>query len=254
MILTIDVGNTHTILGVYSSDELVFTARIATDRQKTRDEYAVTIRDVLSLSDKVSGEFEGAIISSVVPQVSGLLEGAIQRLYNCRVFVVGPGVKTGLNIKIDNPAQLGADLVCVSVAAQKKYPLPSIVFDLGTATTISALNKNGEMVGGSILTGVNTALNALAQGTAQLPQISLEGSVDVIGSNTIDCMRSGAVIGNACMIDGMIRRYREVLGEDTTVIATGGLSKVIAAHCREEIIIDETLLLDGLYTIFKKNI
>ena len=253
MILTIDVGNTHTIIGVYDKDELIFTARMSTDRQKTRDEYAVTIRSILSLSDKV-GEIEGAIISSVVPQVSGLLQGAINRLYDCKVFIVGPGVKTGLNIKIDNPAQLGADLVCVSVAAQKKYPLPSIVFDLGTATTISALNKNGEMVGGSILTGVNTALNALAQGTAQLPQISLEGEVDVIGSNTIDCMRSGAVLGNACMIDGMIARYKEILGEDTTVIATGGLSKVIAPHCREEIIIDETLLLDGLYTIYNKNI
>ena len=253
MILTIDVGNTHTIIGVYDKGELIFTARMSTDRQKTRDEYAVTIRSILSLSDKV-GEIEGAIISSVVPQVSGLLQGAINRLYDCKVFIVGPGVKTGLNIKIDNPAQLGADLVCVSVAAQKKYPLPSIVFDLGTATTISALNKNGEMVGGSILTGVNTALNALAQGTAQLPQISLEGEVDVIGSNTIDCMRSGAVLGNACMIDGMISRYKEILGEDTVVIATGGLSKVIAPHCREEIIIDETLLLDGLYAIYNKNI
>ncbi len=254
MILTIDVGNTHTILGLYSGEELIFTARIATDRQKTRDEYAVTIRDVLSLSEKCAGKIEGAIISSVVPQVSSLLEGAIKRLFECRVFIVGPGVKTGLNIKIDNPAQLGADLVCVSVAALSKYPLPSIVLDLGTATTISALTKSGEMIGGSILTGVNTALNALSQGTAQLPQISLDGAVDVIGSNTIDCMRSGAVIGNACMIDGMIRRYRKILGEDTTVIATGGLSKVIVPHCEEDIIIDETLLLDGLYAIYKKNI
>lgn len=254
MILTIDVGNTHTILGLYSGEELIFTARIATDRQKTRDEYAVTIRDVLSLSEKAVEKIEGAIISSVVPQVSSLLEGAIKRLFGCRVFIVGPGVKTGLNIKIDNPAQLGADLVCVSVAAQNRYPLPSIVFDLGTATTISALTESGEMIGGSILTGVNTALNALAQGTAQLPQISLEGAVDVIGSNTIDCMRSGAVIGNACMIDGMIRRYRKILGENTTVIATGGLSKVIVPHCEEDIIIDETLLLDGLYAIYKKNI
>lgn len=254
MILTIDVGNTHTIIGVYDSDELVFTARISTDRQKTRDEYSIIIRSVLSLSDKVSGEIEGAIISSVVPQVSGLLVGAIQCLYNCKVFVVGPGVKTGLNIKIDNPAQLGADLVCVSVAALKKYPLPSIVFDLGTATTISALTENGDMIGGSILTGVNTALNALSQGTAQLPQISLDGEVSTIGSNTIDSMRSGAVLGNASMIDGMISRYKKILGENTTVIATGGLSKVIVPHCNENIIIDETLLLDGLYAIYKKNI
>ena len=254
MILTIDVGNTHTILGIFKDDTLIFTSRIATDRNKTQDEFAVSIRSVLSLSNDLNGDIEGAIISSVVPQVSGHLEAAVKTLYNCPVFVVGPGVKTGLNIKIDNPAQLGADLVCVSVAALKKYPLPSIVFDLGTATTISALTKNGEMIGGSILTGVNTALNALSQGTAQLPQISLNGAVSVIGSNTIDCMRSGAVLGNACMIDGMIKRYKDILGKDTTVIATGGLARVITAHCSEEIIIDDTLLLDGLYEIYKKNI
>lgn len=254
MILTIDVGNTQTLIGLYDSQELVFTARISTDRHKTRDEYAVILKSVLSLCDKADGDINGAIISSVVPQVSSLLEGAIKTLFGCKTFIVGPGVKTGLNIKIDNPAQLGADLVCVSVAAQSRYPLPSIVIDLGTATTISALTKNGEMIGGSILTGVNTALNALAQGTAQLPQISLDGEVSIIGSNTIDCMRSGAILGNACMIDGMIKRYKEVLGEDTTVIATGGLSKVICAHCSEKIILDENLLLDGLYTIYKKNI
>ncbi len=254
MVLTIDVGNTQTIIGIFDNDELVFTARISSDRHKTRDEYAVAISSVLSLYKGKSNEFDGAIISSVVPQISGHLEGAVKMLFNCRVFLVGPGVKTGLNIKIDNPAQLGADLVCVSVAALKKYPIPSIVFDLGTATTISALNDKGEMIGGSILTGVNTALNALSSGTAQLPQISLDGEVAVIGSNTIDCMRSGAVLGNASMIDGMILRYREILGDNLTVIATGGLSKVIVPHCCEQIIIDETLLLDGLYAIYKRNI
>jgi type III pantothenate kinase len=254
MILTIDVGNTHTILGVFDNDNLIFTSRISTDRKKTRDEYAATLSMVLSLSNIRNSDIDGAIISSVVPPVSGYLESAVKMLYNCKVFVVGPGVKTGLNIKIDNPAQLGADLACVSVAAQIKYPLPSIVFDLGTATTISALTEKGEMIGGAILTGVNTALNALSQGTAQLPQISLDGNVPTIGSNTVDCMRSGAILGNAAMIDGMILRYREILGENVTVIATGGLAKVIVPHCREEIIIDETLLLDGLYAIYKKNI
>lgn len=253
MILTIDIGNTHTIIGAYSDDKLIFTSRISTDKQKTRDEYAVAIRSVLSLYN-VESNIEGAIISSVVPQISGFLESAITKLFNCRVFVVGPGVKTGLNIKIDNPAQLGADLVCVSVGALNKYPLPSIVFDLGTATTISALTENGGMIGGSILTGVATALNALAQGTAQLPQISLSGSVSVIGSNTVDCMRSGAIIGNAAMIDGMILRYREILGENTSVIATGGLAPYIVPNCREKITLDENLLLDGLYAIYKKNI
>ncbi len=253
MILTIDVGNTHTIIGAYSEDKLLFTSRISTDKHKTQDEYAVAIKAVLSLYD-ATDSIEGAIISSVVPQVSSLLENAIKKLFGCRVFVVGPGVKTGLNIKIDNPAQLGADLVCVSVAAQNKYPLPSIVFDLGTATTISALTEKGEMIGGSILTGVGTALNALSQGTAQLPQISLSGSVSVIGSNTVDCMRSGAIIGAAAMIDGMILRYKEILGENTTVIATGGLAGSIIPHCREKIVVDENLLLDGLYSIYKKNI
>lgn len=253
MILTIDVGNTHTIIGAYKDDALLFTSRISTDKHKTQDEYAVAIKSVLSLYC-AEGEVEGAIISSVVPQVSGMLENAIKKLFNCKVFVVGPGVKTGLNIKIDNPAQLGADLVCVSVAALLKYPVPSIVFDLGTATTISALNEKGEMVGGSILSGVGTALNALAQGTAQLPQISLSGDVSVIGSNTIDCMRSGAVIGNAAMMDGMILRYKEILGEDTAVIATGGLASSIVPHCREKITVDNNLLFDGLYAIYKKNI
>ena len=253
MILTIDVGNTHTIIGAFCEGKLLFTSRISTDRHKTQDEYAVAIRSVLSLHG-ATDSIDGAIISSVVPQVSSLLENAIKMLFGCRVFVVGPGVKTGLNIKIDNPAQLGADLVCVSVAAQNKYPLPSIVFDLGTATTISALTEKGEMIGGSILTGVGTALNALAQGTAQLPQISLSGEVSVIGSNTVDCMRSGAIIGAAAMIDGMILRYKEILGENTTVIATGGLASSIVPHCRESIVVDDNLLLDGLYSIYKKNI
>ena len=253
MILTIDVGNTHTIIGAFCEGKLLFTSRISTDRHKTQDEYAVAIRSVLSLHG-ATDSIDGAIISSVVPQVSSLLENAIKMLFGCRVFVVGPGVKTGLNIKIDNPAQLGADLVCVSVAAQNKYPLPSIVFDLGTATPLSALTAKGEMIGGSILTGVGTALNALAQGTAQLPQISLSGEVSVIGSNTVDCMRSGAIIGAAAMIDGMILRYKEILGENTTVIATGGLAGSIVPHCRESIVVDDNLLLDGLYSIYKKNI
>lgn len=253
MILTIDVGNTHTIIGAYKNDVLTFTSRISTDKNKTQDEYAVAIKSVLSLYD-ANGSVEGAIISSVVPQVSSLLENALKKLFDCKIFIVGPGVKTGLNIKIDNPAQLGADLVCVSVAALKKYPLPSIVFDLGTATTISALNEKGEMIGGSILSGVNTALNALAQGTAQLPQISLSGNVEVIGTNTIDCMRSGAVLGNAAMMDGMILRYKEILGQNTTVIATGGLASLIVPNCRENITVDSNLLFDGLYAIYKKNI
>lgn len=254
MILTIDVGNTHTILGVYFNDEVKFTSRISTDALKTADEYAVTIKNIMEIHGFSVDDVNGAIISSVVPRVSPNLKKAIETLCNAKVFVVGPGVKTGLNIKIDNPAQLGADLACVSVGAITKYPLPSIVFDLGTATTISAINKNGEMVGGSILAGVGTSLYALSQKTAQLPEISLDGKASVIGSNTIDCLRSGAIVGTAAMIDGMILRYKEILGQDCTVIATGGLSSSIIPLCREEVTLDENLLLDGLYEIYKKNI
>ncbi len=253
MILTIDVGNTHTLFGIFEKDNLTLTARMATDRQKTADEYAIAIRNLLSLHTLSATDISGAIISSVVPQLSPAFRRAVKMLCDCKVFIVGPGVKTGLHIGIDNPAQLGADLVCVSVAAQHKYPLPSIVFDLGTATTISALDKNGTMLGGSILTGVNTALNALAQSTAQLPHISLEGQVPTIGSNTIDSMRSGAVLGAAAMIDGMIARYREVLGENAFVIATGGLAPIILPHCKQTIQLDENLLLEGLYLIYQRN-
>ena len=169
------------------------------------------------------------------------------------MLLVGPGIKTGLNIKIDNPAQTGADLVCVSVAAIKKYPLPSIVIDMGTATSITALDKDGNFLGGSIIPGVRISLDALTNRTAQLPQISLGDNAEIIGKNTVDAMRSGVLLGQASMIDGMIKKYKKVLGDDMTVIATGGIAGRIVRHCEEEIIYDENLLLDGLRFLYEKN-
>ena len=167
---------------------------------------------------------------------------------------MGPGIKTGLHIAIDNPAQLGADLACVSVAALEKYPLPSIVIDMGTATTISAMDREGKMRGGSILPGVRISLEALTSRTAQLPQIELSSPPQsVIGANTIDSMKSGVLYGTASMLDGMIERYRAELGEDLTVIATGGLAKSITQLCRNYIILDENLVLEGLRILFQKN-
>jgi type III pantothenate kinase len=254
MVFTVDVGNTNIVLGAYKDDKLVFTSRIATEASKMVDQYAIEFADIIKLYGYNPSDFNGAIISTVVPPLVNDLEAAVKKLLKCKVIIVGPGIKTGLNIKIDNPATLGSDLVCAAVGALKKYAPPLIIFDLGTATTISAIDRNGVMLGGSIFPGVRISLDALSRSTAQLPHINteLEGNI-VIGANSIDSMKSGIVLGTASMMDGMIDRYKEILGEDATVLVTGGLTPNIAKHCRREIIIDQNLLSEGLYIIYKKN-
>lgn len=255
MIFTVDVGNTNIVLGAYENDKLKFTSRVATEASKMEDQYAIEFSDIIRLYGFKASHFDGAIISSVVPPLVPTLKRAIAKLFKCKALVVGPGLKTGLNIKIDNPSTLGADMVCGAVGAMARYTLPMIIFDLGTATTITAIDKDGQFLGGSIFPGVRTSLNALSSSTAQLPHISTELEGDtVIGTNTIDCMKSGIVLGNAAMMEGMIDRYREVLGDDAVVVATGGIAPSIVAHCRRDVIIDSNLLLDGLYAIYKKNI
>lgn len=254
MILTVDVGNTNIVLGGYENDRLKFTSRIATEACKMEDQYAIDFCDIFRLYGFKPCQFDGAIISSVVPQLVPVLKRALEKLLKCRVMIVGPGLKTGLNIKIDNPGSTGADLVCAAVGALAKYAPPLIIFDLGTATTISAINEQKQMIGGSIIPGVKVSLNALAKMTAQLPYIDTELSGKVIiGTNTIDAMKSGIVLGTASMMDGMIARYREVLGENANVIVSGGLAPSITPHCKTDVIIDNDLLIDGLYLIYKKN-
>lgn len=256
MILTIDIGNSNITIGAYRAEEeqRLFLSRIGTDRKKMPDEYAIMLNSILRLYGYRAEDLDGAIISSVVPPLSASLKSAIRRLKDIRILTVGPGIKTGLNILLDNPAQLGADLVCVSVAALEKYSLPSIVLDMGTATTISALDRSGNFLGGAIIPGVRISLEALTARTAQLPQIELDSPPEqVIGSNTIDSMKSGVMYGTAGMIDGMIRRCRAQLGTDLTVIATGGLASSIIPLCENDIILDDHLLLDGLYLLYRKN-
>lgn len=254
MVFTVDVGNTNIVLGGFSGDDLIFTSRITTDRDKTADQYAITFKDIISLYGQSSDGFDGAIISSVVPSLIPTLREAIERLMHIRAYVVGPGIKTGLNIKLENPAVLGADLVCGAVGALAKYTPPLIIFDFGTATTISAIDKNGSFLGGSIIPGVGVSLKALSDSAALLQDISSGGSVPIIGTNTPDSMRSGLILGNACMVDGMISRYREELGSTATVVATGGLAPTIIKHCKAQgIILDDRLLLDGLHAIYRKN-
>ena len=251
MLLAIDVGNTNIVVGVLDGDRLVCSGRMSTNIYETEDEYAMRLSSFLKLNNV--GEIDGAIISSVVPALIRSLVSAIKMVCKINAIVVGPGVKTGLSIKIDDPAQLGADLVVGAVAAKEKYPLPIIIFDLGTATTGSVIDTNGNFIGGIITTGIKTSINALSAGAALLPQIDISAPKKVIGTNSIESMRSGAVIGTACMLDGLIERFEDELGERATVIVTGGLGKTVARNCKREVIIDENLLIDGLKIIYDKN-
>lgn len=255
MILTIDVGNTNTVIGGFDDDRLVFESRIATNNSRMEDEYAIALADILRLYGHDASEIDGAILSSVVPPVTSQLKGAMEKVCGCRVMTVGPGIKTGLNIKIDEPASLGADLAAVAVGAKEYYPLPAIVIDMGTATKILAVDKTGAFIGGIIAPGVKISNEALAAQTASLPLIGISTAPikTVIGTNTIDCMRSGLLYGAAFMVDGMIEHFEQEIGEKCTVIATGGFSSIIKPLCKKEFILDTSLIMKGLLEIYKKN-
>lgn len=253
MLLCVDIGNTNITLGGYRDDKLIFTARLTSDARRTADQYAVEIYDIMRLNGHAAAEVQGAILSSVVPTLTKSISLAFKKLCGFDPMVLGPGVKTGLNIKIDNPAQLGADLVAGAIGAMAKYPLPCIVIDMGTATTISAINAKGEFLGGAIAAGINLTLEALTKNTAQLPMIGIEAPKSAIGSNTVDCLKSGLVLGAAAMLDGLVDRMEAELGQTATVVATGGLSSEVIPHCKREILADDNLLLDGLKCIYAKN-
>lgn len=253
MLLTIDIGNTNITLGAYNSNYLTFTARLATDPRKTDDQYAIEMKHILSLYNIQSERIEDCIISSVVPSVAKSVSNAISKLCGIVPLMLGPGVKTGLNIKIDNPAQLGADLVAGAVGAIDSYKMPCVIIDMGTASTISVLDRDGSFLGGVISAGVRLTLKALTENTALLSSIPIEAPKSVIGTNTTESMQSGLVYGTAAMLDGLLEQITKELGEKPTVIATGGLSRDIIAHCKTNIIYSENLLLDGLRAIYEKN-
>ena len=253
-IIAIDVGNTNIVLGCLDSrTNIHFTARMSTDRFKTSDEYAVSIKQILELNQADLSHIEGGIISSVVPALSTVLQDAIEKITGHRPLIVGRGLKTGLNILIDNPAQLGSDLVVDAVAALDEYPKPIMIFDMGTATTLSVIDAKGNYIGGMIIPGISLALEALSSRTSQLPRIRLETPKKLIGSNTIDCMKSGMIYGNASMLDGIIERVETELGVPPTVVATGGLCKSIVPYCKRDIICDDNLMLKGLFILYQKN-
>ena len=253
MILTIDIGNTNILLGCFKGNELVFRERISSKREATDLEYAAMIKTALDMYTLTPQQIDGAIMASVVPTITNTLKRAIEKLIGIETLVVGPGIKSGLSIRIDNPAQLGADLVAGAVGALEEYTMPCVIIDMGTASTVSVLDRNGTFLGGVIAAGVRLTLKALTANTSQLPSIPIEAPSSVIGTNTVECMQSGLVYGTAAMIDGLLDQIEEELGETPTFVATGGLSKEIIAHCKKNIIYSENLLLEGLKAIYEKN-
>ena len=253
MILTVDIGNSNIVLGVVEENEILFEARLRTDATKTSDEYCIDLKMILEVYDVRSSDIEGSIIASVVPQVLNSMQTALKKLTGKAALVVGPGLKTGLNIQIENPAQTGADLVVGCVAALREHKAPMIIVDMGTATTMIVLDKNSAMIGGCIMPGVKISMDALTDRTALLPGLQLDQPKKAIGRNTIDCMRSGIMMGAACTIDGMIERMEAELGYETTVIATGGIAKFVLPMCKKKIIYDKDLLVKGLATLYREN-
>ena len=253
MLLTVDIGNTNIVLGGFLDDKLTFISRISTNARKTEVEYATKIKSVLSLYNVDRTEVSGAIVSSVVPPLTKILVNAIKLVYNVDALVVGPGIKTGINLLADNPSQVGADLICACVAAYNLYESPVLIIDMGTATKLLVVDEKACFGGAVIMPGVEISLKALSGGTAQLPQISLDAPLKVMGKNTVECMQSGVVFGNASMVDGMIERIEAEDGKMASIVATGGLSKAIMPYCKHNIIQDDDLILKGLKLIYEKN-
>lgn len=253
MILTVDIGNTNIVIGCFEGKRLCFLERFETNQRWAALEYGVIFRETFSLYGMDASAVEGGIISSVVPSVTDTVKLAAERFTGSRFLAVGPGIKTGLKLAVDNPAQQGSDLVVAAVAAVHDYPVPQILIDMGTATTVSVIDKSGAFIGKMILPGVMVSLDALSSRAAQLPKISLDPPKKLIGSNTVDSMKSGILYGSAGALDGLIDRIQEELGEPCTLIATGGLAQVIVPLCRNRILLDEELLLRGLLLLYEKN-
>ena len=253
MVLAIDIGNSNVTLGGFDGEDLVFVANISTDTSATKDEYSIKILNVLNLYGIDTKAIKGAVMSSVVPQLNMTVKSAVKFLIGIDTLTVGPGVKTGISIQCDTPSSVGADLICASVAAHFVYEKPALIIDLGTATKMTVVNGKGAFIGTSILPGVAMGLNALSNETAQLPKVSLEAPASVIAKNTVDCIKSGIIYGNASMIDGMIERIKNESGEELSVYITGGYAPAVLPYCKQKMTHDENLVLKGLNIIYKKN-
>ena len=253
MILTIDIGNSNIALGGVQENDIVFRAKIRTEASKTSDEYCVDLKILLDVNEISTKDIEGSIICSVVPQVLNSFQTAICKLLGRKSLVVGPGLKTGLNSLLENPGQTGADIVAADVGALREFRPPLVVVDMGTATTLAVVDQNGAHIGGCICPGVKISMDALTERAALLPGLQLDQPQKTIGRNTIDAMRSGIMMGSACMLDGMIERIEQELGSKTTVVATGGIAKFIVPLCKRKIIYDKDLIMKGLASLYREN-
>ena len=255
MILVVDVGNTNIVLAVYENDKFCFDFRFKTDPDKIISGYANEILKFFNKENVCVEKIDGAIISSVVPKVNKALTDVISQVCKCKVKLLDSRLKTGLKICTDYPEKVGADLICGAAMAYNKYKSSVIVFDFGTATTVCAVDNLGNYLGHSICPGVWTSFRALSEFTAKLPKIEkISDGVDAIGKNTVSSIESGVIIGTACIVDGMTKRYKKELGGNTKVVATGGLSEIILPYCETEINLWKNLLLDGLNFLYKLNL
>lgn len=254
MFLAIDIGNTTIAMGVYDGDTSKFISRIATNKSKEPVEYIIVFKQIFEMNGITPDEIEGSAISSVVPEVSKAIISAVSYLTGCTPMVLGPSIKTGMKIMIDNPAQLGADLLAGCVGAAALYPLPCIVIDMGTASKISIIDKDGAFRGCAIAPGVKISLDALSERTSQLPNISLNTPDHSIGTNTLDSMQSGTVYGFASMIDGLCEKFEAELNQGkASLVATGGLAHTLIKSCSKDIIFNGELILYGLKVLYEKN-
>lgn len=253
MILAIDIGNTNIVLGCMDGKTRYFTEKLSSDKTKTETEYAINIRMIMDINGIKPEQIEGAIISSVVPPLTKIIQDALYKIIKKEAIIVGPGIKNGMNILMDHPAQIGRDLIAVAVGGIAEYKLPLAIFDMGTATTLCVVDEKKNYIGGMIMPGIKTSLDALAENASQLKEIELEPPRRIIGKNTTECMRSGMIYSNAAAIDGIIERAEEELGQSLTVVATGGLAKLVVPFCKRKVILDEELLLKGLWVIYNKN-
>ena len=254
MILAIDIGNTNIVLGGLEEEKILFEARMATDLIKTSDQYCAELKNMLALFEVTPEMIDGSIVSSVVPPVLNSVKTAIRKLTGKTCLVVGPGIRTGLNIRVENPAEVGSDLIVAAVAAIQEYGAPLLLVDMGTATTITAVDASGTFLGGCICPGVKISMEALTGRTAQLPGISLEEPQRAIGRNTRDCKRSGIKYGAAAMLDGLLDRMEAELGVPVKVIATGGIARFVIPLCRRKMIYDRSLMLKGLGLLWRRNL
>ncbi|MBM4336786.1 MAG: type III pantothenate kinase [Deltaproteobacteria bacterium] len=253
MLLTIDIGNTHVVLGLFDGESLVHHWRIGTHRQDTSDECAATLRSLFELAGVDRASVSDAIISCVVPPLQPIFERTCEKLLRRTPLIVGPGIRTGMPIRVDNPREVGADRIVNAVATVERLGTPAIAIDFGTATSFDCISSAGEFVGGAIFPGVFVALEALVNRASKLSSVEIVRPPQVIGRNTAHNLQSGMVFGYAGMVDTMVRRMRKELGEDARVIATGGLAGLIASEAETIERVEPFLTLEGLRLIYARN-